>query len=91
MIKKIAFVTAMALSVCGSARADGIDPIKMRQTGLDLLAGTFSGIRTAIDAKVDVKKLESAGAAIQRWSTVFPTLFPPGSDKGDTKAAPSIW
>jgi cytochrome c556 len=39
----------------------------------------------------DVKTLESSGKAIQRWALVFPALFPAGTDKGNTKAAPAIW
>lgn len=42
-------------------------------------------------AKGDVKTLEGPAKAIKRWALVFPTLFPAGSDKGSTKAAPTIW
>ena len=45
-----------------------------------------------VAAKGDVTKLEKPAKAIARWMKVFPTLFPPGSDKGEnTKALPSIW
>ena len=80
------------LSVMGAARADGPDPITLRQTGMDLNAGTFAWVKAVVTAKGDVKPLENAGKALARWSTVFPALFPPGSDKGgDTKALPEIW
>jgi cytochrome c556 len=91
MIRKIVLVTAMALAVGGAAQAQGIDPIQTRQTGLDLLAGTFAGIRAVVAANGDVKTLEGPGKAIKRWGMLFPTLFPAGSDKGETKAAPAIW
>jgi cytochrome c556 len=71
--------------------AQGIDPIATRQVGLDLLNGTFVGVKAVITAKGDVKTLEALGKAIQRWGAAFPTLFPEGSDKGTTKAAPEIW
>jgi cytochrome c556 len=35
--------------------------------------------------------LEGPANAIRKWSIQFPTLFPPGSDKGNTKAAPTVW
>jgi len=90
MIKKLALMTAMVLAVGGVARAD-IDPIKTRQAGLGLLAGTVAGIKTVITANGDVKTLEGPAKNISRWGHVFPTLFPAGSDKGETKAAPAIW
>ena len=77
--------------VGGAAHAQGFDPIQTRQAGQDLLAGDFAGIKAVITANGDVKTLEGPAKAIQRWALVFPTLFPAGSDKGDTKAAPAIW
>jgi cytochrome c556 len=91
MTKKLALVAAMLLAVSGMARAQGIDPIQTRQTGLDLLAGTFAGIKAVVTTNGDVKTLEASGKAIQRWGALFPTLFPAGSDTGKTKAAPAIW
>jgi cytochrome c556 len=106
MTRKLVLVTASVLAVCGlapgvagfggigfggTALAQGIDPITTRQVGLDLLAGTFAGVKAVVTAKGDVKSLEGSGKAIQRWGMVFPTFFPEGSDKGNTKAAPAIW
>ena len=96
MTGNLALLTAMVLVVGGtvvggSAFAQGIDPIQTRQTGLDLLAGDFAGIKAVIVAKGDVKTLEGPAKAIVRWAKLFPTLFPPGSDTGDTKASPKIW
>ena len=95
MTRKLALLAAMLVAANGlagaPAQAQGIDPINTRQTGLDLLAGTFSGVRAVVAANGDVKTLENAGKAIQRWGAMFPTLFPAGSDKGATKAAPAIW
>jgi cytochrome c556 len=91
MTRKLVLVAAMVLTVGGTARAQGFDPIRTRQAGQDLLNATFAGIKAVITANGDVKTLEGPGKAIQRWALVFPTLFPAGSDKGDTKAAPTIW
>ncbi len=97
MTRKLVLVTALVLAGSGGigfggpALAQGIDPIQTRQAGLDLLAGTFAGVKAVVTAKGDVKPLEASGKAIQRWGMVFPTLFPEGSDKGTTKAAPAIW
>jgi cytochrome c556 len=91
MTRKLALVTAVIMAVGGAAYADGIDPIQTRQTGMDLLSGTFAGVKAVVTANGDVKTLELSGKAIQRWGVLLPTLFPAGSDKGDTKAAPTIW
>jgi cytochrome c556 len=91
MTKIPALLTVMILAVGGAAQAQGIDPIQTRQAGYDLLSATFSGVKAVITANGDVKTLEASGKAIQRWGTVIPTLFPPGSDTGNTKAAPAIW
>jgi cytochrome c556 len=91
MTRKLALTAAVLLVVGGTAWADGIDPIMVRQTGMDLVTGTAGGIKAVLAANGDVKTLEAAGKAIKRWSTVFPSLFVVGSDKGDTKAAPAIW
>jgi cytochrome c556 len=79
------------LAAGGSAFAQGFDPIQTRQAGQDLVAGDFAGIKAVVVAKGDVKTLENPAKAISRWSKLFPTLFPPGSDTGDTKASPKIW
>jgi cytochrome c556 len=91
MTRKLALVAAIIMAVGGAAYADGIDPIQTRQTGMDLLSGTFAGVKAVITSNGDVKTLELSGKAIQRWGALLPTLFPAGSDKGDTKAAPTIW
>lgn len=97
MSGKISLVAALAVgmgiggAVAGGARAQSFDPIQTRQAGQDLLSADYAGIKAVITAKGDLKSLEGPAKAIQRWALVFPTLFPPGSDKGDTKAAPAIW
>ena len=91
MTKILVLVATMVLSMGGAALADGIDPIVTRQAGLDLLAGNFAGVKAVITAKGDLKTLEGPANAIRKWALQFPTLFPAGSDKGTTKAAPAIW
>jgi cytochrome c556 len=91
MTRKLALVTAMVLGLGGAALAQTFDPIKTRQAGQDLVAATVGGVKAVITLKGDIRSLEGPGKAIQKWALVFPTLFPPGSDKGATKAAPAIW
>ena len=89
-----AFLTAgMAAVLPSVARAESqTDIILIRQAGQDLLAGTFGGLKIALDAKVDVKTVAARADAMTKWMKVFPLQFPAGSDAGaPNKAAPTIW
>ena len=72
--------------------AQTADIILIRQAGQSLVGATFGGLKTAIDAKVDVKPLAARADAMVKWGKVFPLQFPAGSDTGaPTKALPTIW
>jgi cytochrome c556 len=80
------------LASLGAARADGLDPIAVRQAGFSLNNGDFAFIRSVVGAKGDVKPLEVPAKAMAKWAAVIPTLFPKGTETGgDTKALPEIW
>jgi cytochrome c556 len=92
MTKRIALCAVIMLAGLGVARADGLDPIAVRQAGFDLQNGDFAFIRAVVAAKGDVKPLEVPAKAIAKWTTVIPTLFPKGTETGgNTKALPEIW
>lgn len=87
MAAALAFATAGA----GATYAKGFNPIATRQAGQDLVNADYAGIRAVVALKGDIKELDKPAAAIARWMKQYPTLFPPGSDKGETKALPAIW
>jgi cytochrome c556 len=92
MTKRIALCAVIMLAALGAARADGLDPIAVRQAGFDLQNGDFAFIRAVVAAKGDVKPLEVPAKAIAKWTTVIPTLFPKGTETGgNTKALPEVW
>ena len=88
-------LAAVLFGVVGAAAwasAPGFDPIKTRQAGQDMVFGNFVGMRQAVIHKLPVKPYAASAIAIAKWMDQYPTLFPPGSDKGDnTKALPAIW
>lgn len=87
-----AVLTLAGTDAPGIARADGLDPIAIRQVGMDLTAGNFAYIQSVVKAKADVKQLVEPARAIARWGKTIPAVFPPGSDKGgNTKTLPAIW
>jgi cytochrome c556 len=92
MKSKITLSAAMMVAAMGLAHADGLDPIAIRQVGMDLQNGTFGLIRSVVAAKGDVKTLEGPAKALARWAKTIPSVFPAGSDKGgNTKALPEVW
>jgi cytochrome c556 len=97
MRKQRALHSVIALAVVAAAplhvsRADGLDPIAVRQAGFSLQNSDFAYIRAVVAAKGDVKPLEAPAAAIAKWAAVIPTLFPKGTETGgNTKALPEIW
>jgi cytochrome c556 len=85
-------IAAVAATSSHAVRAEGLDPIAVRQAGFALQGGDFAFIRSVVAAKGDVKPLEVPARAIAKWAAVIPTVFPKGSEKGgDTKALPEIW
>jgi cytochrome c556 len=92
MRNRIALCVVALLAGMGFAHAADLDPIAIRQVGMDLTGGSFAYIKSVVQAKGEVKHLEEPAKAIARWTKTIPVLFPPGSDKGeDTKALPEIW
>ena len=91
-LRAIIVLAAMGVASLGAAKADGLDPIAVRQAGLALNGGDFAFIRAVVKDKGDVKQLDVPAKAIAKWAAVIPTLLPKGTEKGgDTKALPEIW
>jgi cytochrome c556 len=67
------------------------DVIKQRQDNRKETAATMRSIKGVIDAKGDVKAVVASAAKLKQLENAFDKMFPPGSDKGDTKALPAIW
>jgi len=89
-------VVVLGISVLGAvgiaqAQAPAFNIIETRQAGQDLLAGNFTGIIQGVRSKAPVKAFGNSAAAMARWMKQFPTTFPEGSDKGRTRALPTVW
>src|SRR5215475_11901364 len=67
------------------------DVIKERQQNRKDTAATMRAIKGVIDAKGDVKTIVPQAAKLKELETAFVKLFPAGSDKGETKALPTVW
>jgi cytochrome c556 len=93
----------MRMRVAGMALAFGValagmalaadDPIQARR---DIMKSNNEAARVAfgmVMGKVPYDATQAAAAmkALQDDMVVFPTLFPAGSDTGETQASPAIW
>jgi cytochrome c556 len=67
------------------------DVIKQRQDNRKETAATMRAIKGVIDAKVDAKTVVPMAAKLKTLEMAFEKMFPAGSDKGDTKALPTVW
>ena len=93
MRMKLAVVlAALSLPVAGLAYGQD-DPIKARQQVMKMNGGAaktlfdMAGGKAAYDATAALAALKT----LQEDMTILVTLFPEGSDQGDTSASPEIW
>lgn len=90
---------AAVLGVSGIAWAQGASAsltpdqvIAARQAAYDLMYGDVTGMKAAVENRLNVKDFKDAADAIVHWSLVIPTMFPDGTQQGhNTKAKPTIW
>jgi cytochrome c556 len=87
-------LTALALGVSFAGMALAADdPIQARKA---LMKNNGEAAKVAfgmVQGKIPYDATQAAAAmkALRDDMAVFPTLFPEGSDKGDTAASPAIW
>ncbi|MBN9091486.1 MAG: cytochrome c [Reyranella sp.] len=67
------------------------DVIKQRQENRKATAGEMRAIKAVIDSKGDAKTVVASAAKLKQLENAFDKLFPAGSDKGETKALPTVW
>ena len=91
LVTLVAVGTAISLPAIAQTTSPA-DIILIRQAAYALNGGTFAGLKSAIDAKADVKPLAARADAMVKWGRAVPLAFPAGSDTGNpTKALPAIW
>jgi cytochrome c556 len=90
--KVVLVALTLAAGFAGMALAAD-DPIQARRA---LMKNNGGAAKTAFDmaqgkTPYDAGQAAAAMQTLQDDMTEFPTLFPEGSDKGDTAASPAIW
>jgi cytochrome c556 len=87
--------TAMALALgaatlAGPALAQG-DVIAERRAGLKRMGEHMQAMKGVVDSRGDVRPLAATVDDMIAWYRTLPDRFPPGSDRGDTRALPALW
>lgn len=67
------------------------DPIAARKALFQSNRTSMAAIKAVIDANGPTAGAEAPALTMVANAANIPTLFPAGSDKGDTKAKPEIW
>lgn len=67
------------------------DPIKARQELYKANGGAMRAIKAAVDANGPAAPVAAEAAKVAANMKAAAVHFVPGSEKGDTKAAPEIW
>jgi cytochrome c556 len=87
---RLAASLAALLAIGAAAAADDV-VAQRRELMLQNSHAGDVGNRMLRPGKFSVEKATAAMRTLQDNMTVFPTLFPVGSDKGYTAASPTIW
>jgi cytochrome c556 len=97
-MRKTTVVMAMIGAIAAGALVSGAtvafaqaDVIKARQDNRKATGPLMKGIKDAIDAKGDAKIVAANAAKLKELELAFDKMFPAGSDKGETKALPTVW
>ena len=92
-MKKTLMVAVVGALVAGGAALAlaQADVIKERQDNRKQVAAAMRSVKGVIDSKGDTKAVVEAAAKMKTLEAAFDKQFPAGSDKGDTKALPTVW
>ncbi len=85
---------AMALgaaTLAGTAALAQGDVIAERRAGFKRMGEHMQAMKAVVDNKGDVRPLTATIDDMVAWYRSVPGRFPPGSDRGDTRALPAIW
>ena len=80
-----------AATLAGTAAFAQGDVIAERRAGLKRMGEHMQAMKAVVDNRGDVRPLAATVDDMIAWYRTMPGRFPPGSDRGDTRALPAIW
>ena len=90
-------VRLMAMALGAAALAGTValaqsgDVIAERRAGFKRMGEHMQAMKAVVDNKGDARPLTATIDDMIAWYRSVPGRFPPGSDRGDTRALPAIW
>ncbi len=88
-------VAASALGIATLAGTAAVaqqgDVIAERRAGFKRMGEHMQAMKAVVDNRGDVRPLTATVDDMIGWYRSVPERFPPGSDRGDTRALPAIW
>ena len=79
-----------AATLAGTAAFAQGDVIAERRAGLKRMGEHMQAMKALVDNRGDVRPLAATVDDMIAWYRTMPGRFPPGSDRGDTRALPAI-
>ena len=80
-----------AATVVGTAAYAQGDVIAERRAGLKRMGEHMQAMKAVVDSRGNVQPLAATVDDMIAWYQSMPGRFPPGSDKGDTRALPALF
>lgn len=92
MIKRILAVAALCL-IGATAVVSAENQHDSREAAMKKVGGAMGGLAAIAKGEkdYDAEVIKTSLTTIKETITVFPTYFPPGSEKDDEVASPKIW
>jgi cytochrome c556 len=87
----LALGAAVSFAAATAIAQGGGDVIAERRAGLKRMGEHMQAMKAVVDNKGDVRPLAATIDDMIAWYRTMPNRFPPGSDRGDTRALPALW
>jgi cytochrome c556 len=90
-MRVVVWIGAAAVALAGGTALAQGDAIAERRAGFKRMGEHMQAMKAVVDNRGDVRPLTGTVDDMIAWYRSVPGRFPPGSDRGDTRALPAIW
>ena len=85
-------VSGAGMAAAQSVAITAEQVVLTRQGGMAMVGSLASLMKAGVTAEADPKLYQEPAAALAKWGTAYPALFPDGTQNvGNTKAKAEIW
>ena len=93
MIKRVILAAAALCLIGATAVVSAENQHDNREAAMKKIGGAMGGLAAIAkgETEYDAEVVKTSLTTIKETITVFPTYFPPGSEKDDEAASPKIW